>query len=282
MKDNFTPKRVLVIGEHCLDVYISGSVSRLNPEAPTPILSQPIAKKIVNGMASNVAANLEALGEHVRTIQNPTPIVKTRYCDSISGYILLRVDEGDTCEERNDYILYKTKELVDSGGVDCVVISDYNKGLVTETTISQIGEHCNNKVLTFLDTKKILGAWSKHIDIIKINNKEFIENCEKNKGVLFNYYNKYLIVTNGAKETRIYDKDSGESPVFSVPVEAGSVINVCGAGDSVLSGLVFYYSRTQDIKESVKFSNKCGTIACGYFGTHVFNKKDLEMLKFGV
>ena len=168
------------------------------------------------------------------------------------------------------------ESLINKNSIDYIVISDYNKGLLSEQFIEKILSLAGD-IPTFLDTKKILGSWSAKASVVKINNKEYNDNIKSLTESIHSFYKDYLIVTNGSLSTNIFHKN--DRPIHVIPVDPCNVINVCGAGDSVLAGLSYSYSRTGDIVSAVKFANRCGTIACGYFGTHVFNSKDIEKLK---
>lgn len=267
-------KKSLIIGEHCLDEYIIGSVNRLNPEAPCPILSEPLTKRICAGMASNVAANIAALeGFDPIIISNVTPIIKRRYCDKNSSYILLRVDEHDFSDIEFDEVhLKKIEKLLDEDALSYIIISDYNKGFISEYYINRIlrmAEHV--QVPTFLDTKKILGQWSREAFCIKLNQKEYNNNIKQisNETV----FDNYLIVTNGDKPIQVNcSTDIG----CHVPVTKQQVINVCGAGDTMIAGLAYNFNRTSDVFKAVDFGAKCASKACGYFGTHILNKSDIQ------
>ena len=85
------PFRVLLIGDSCYDIYHTGSVDRISPEAPVPVfdLEGTHTKK---GMASNVYSNLMSLDVEVDIITEYSEN-KNRYIDSKTGQQLLRVDE---------------------------------------------------------------------------------------------------------------------------------------------------------------------------------------------
>lgn len=225
--------KILVIGDSCIDNFVYCHINRLCPEAPVPVL-QPI-KKITNpGMASNVAANLESLDVEVNLITNNDFIEKTRYVDEKSGQMIMRLDEGDECERYEG--LYK------SDGYDAIVISDYNKGFLTEYDISSFVDESNCPV--FLDTKKFLGEWSKDVDFIKINLPEY------NMNMSYKYDN--LIITDG-KDGAMYKGDN--YPVL----KKVKVSNVSGAGDTFLAGLVYSYTKTHRIDIAINFANKCAS-----------------------
>ena len=63
----FGDARVLVLGDVMLDRYVSGTASRLSPEAPIPVL-RPSARRATLGGAANVALNVATLGGQVALI----------------------------------------------------------------------------------------------------------------------------------------------------------------------------------------------------------------------
>ena len=87
--------KILVIGDSCTDVFVYGSCTRLCPEAPIPVFNP--SKTITNqGMAGNVVENLRALGvRKTELITNTEQIVKTRYVETKSNQMLLRVDGNE-------------------------------------------------------------------------------------------------------------------------------------------------------------------------------------------
>ena len=159
--------KILVIGESCRDIYIYGECARLCPEAPVPVFKSLGVGSNNGGMATNVFKNIKSICDintDLITNTNWISIKKTRYVDHRTNYLLLRVDEND-----QDYMSCEP-EKIDLNKYDAVVMSDYNKGYLSEQDIAYISE---NHPLTFLDTKKILGNWCKKVTFIKINNDEY-------------------------------------------------------------------------------------------------------------
>ena len=231
--------KVLVIGDSCKDIFIYGDIHRVCPEAPVPVFN-PTHQTENGGMAKNVVRNLEALGCDVTFLSNDNSIKKIRYVDNRSNQMVLRVDENDKCRTINTQELnYISKHHYE---FDAVIISDYCKGFLDETKINWIAHKCNN---VFLDTKKEIGDWIQHIDFIKINELEYEKNYKGKPN------NDKLIVTLGSNGCRYKDK------VF--PVKKVSVKDVSGAGDTFMAGLVVEYTKTQDIKKSIKFAQECTT-----------------------
>lgn len=251
---NNIDSRILVIGETCDDIFIYGDVTRLNPEAPVPIIIP--TKTITNkGMSDNVISNIKSLGMvNISHITNQTPIKKTRYVDDSYNYILLRVDDSDKVDEID------LKQLPPANLIDCVVISDYDKGFLTSSHIEYICKKYNCTI--FLDTKKILGDWANGITYIKINNSEYERSksyIESNPSI-----KSKIIVTKGRYGCDFRDKN--------FPTEAVLIKDVVGAGDTFLAGLVFKYMESNSIDKSIQYANKCSTQVVQKRGVGVVNK----------
>ena len=191
-------------------------------------------------MASNVVANLEALGAEVDLITNEEEISKVRYVDKRYNQMVLRVDKNDKCKRYNG--VYETVDY------DALVISDYNKGFLTEDDIAAFAERAECPV--FLDTKKFLGDWCKNIDFIKINSSEHEKNFEQLPKYPY-LYNK-LIVTKGKQGCEYKNKMYSTK---EVPVR-----DVSGAGDTFIAGLVFSYIKCNNIDNAIDFAQDCTTI----------------------
>ena len=231
--------RILVIGESCRDIFHYGECNRLAPEAPAPVFN-PVLTSENQGMAMNVQKNLQALGANCDIVTNSNwqSILKERYIHLNTNQMFLRVDNGD-----NDIERLQVKDL-DLESYKTVVISDYCKGFLTKEDIEYISK---NHDRVFLDTKKVLGTWTKHVDFIKINFNEY----QRSKDFITTDIESKLIVTLGANGTKYRQK------TFSV--EKVEIKDTSGAGDTFLAGLVFHYNDTEDIESSITFANKCAT-----------------------
>ena len=242
--------RVLVVGDSCKDVFIYGEINRLTPEAPVPVFN-PIRETSNDGMAKNVANNVEALKSQIFTITNPNSIRKVRYVDHKSNQLVLRVDEHDYCKRIDDILLSGIQSnkchlpILGETKFDAVIVSDYCKGFLTEDDIKWI---CDNNKNVFVDTKKKLGKWINSATYIKINDLEYKNSFETIGDVL----KDRLIITQG-RHGCIYDDE-----VF--PVDEVSVKDVSGAGDSFLAALTVNYLKTNDIKKAIKFAQNCATV----------------------
>ena len=247
--------KVLVVGDACEDVYVYGHCSRLAPEAPVPVFVKD--KETRNGgMALNVFENLKSLGIECDILHNEKKIEKIRYVEEKTNHLFIRIDSDESKIKRIDRRFLTKKYL---SQYDAVVISDYNKGYLTEEDIETI---CYRHPLTFMDTKKHLGRWCKDCKWIKINELEF-EKTKTTLSGLEHIFEEKLIVTLGDKGCSYKDK------IYEV--KKVEIRDLCGAGDTFLAGFVSKYLISQDIDESLKFANQCATIVVQQKGVNVIN-----------
>jgi bifunctional ADP-heptose synthase (sugar kinase/adenylyltransferase) len=239
-----TQLKILLIGDSCTDRYNIGTVDRLSPEAPVPVI-KVVDSYDLSGMAANVYDNLTNLNCWIAFITNRENIVKTRYIDSRSGQHLLRVDDEPVIEPWNGDIGSQPWETYDA-----VVISDYNKGFLTYQHIEQIIRNFQGPV--FIDTKKtdlqrFQGAW------VKINELEYSRITSECSG---------LIVTKGAEGAIAIHHD------IYCPTRKVEVSDVCGAGDTFLSSLTYQYLLTKDIEKAIMFANIAASLTVQHRGNY--------------
>jgi len=167
------------------------------------------------------------------------PITKTRYIHDSSNTLLLRLDE----EENIDNVGERLTEI-DFWEYSMVVVSDYNKGFLTEEDIAYIGfKHPN----VICDTKKKLGEWCRDLRFIKLNRSEYENNkdfIQQNDWIL-----EKLIIT--------LDKDGCMYNGTKYPTEQVEIMDISGAGDTFVAGFVKMFLDTEDIPKSIQFGNRC-------------------------
>tara|TARA_B110000285_G_scaffold212242_1_gene255622 strand:+ start:383 stop:1132 length:750 start_codon:yes stop_codon:yes gene_type:complete len=247
--------KILIIGDKCTDRFIYGTIDRICPEAPVPVFN-PSHQKENQGMAGNVYANIKSLisnknGE-VELITNTTDILKERYVDKKSNQMLLRVDSNDICDQISDTVL----ETIEWSNYDAVIVSDYCKGFLTEENIKHI---VNSHPLTFVDTKKEIGEWIESATFIKINQPEYTRNQKRFEEINLK---GDLIVTLGEAGVQYNNK------VYP-PTEVIEALDLSGAGDTFLSGLVVDYLETGDIEHAIKYANECALVVVQQKGVTV-------------
>lgn len=251
-----TPARrkfnILLIGDNCKDTYIYGVVTRLSPEAPVPVF-QPNKEIVLEGMAGNVARNLEALGCQVK-FHHTESSEKKRLIDERSKQHLIRIDNDAKCSP----ILGSFIDTGELNSYDAVVVSDYNKGTVPSTLIEWLRNEFKGPI--FIDTKKT--------DLARFNGCYIkINQLEKNLAKTLPE-DQWLIVTKGEKGAEYMGHTL-------TPDLTDDVIDVCGAGDTFLSALAYRYLDTKDVRKSIVFANKAAGITVQHVGVYAPNIEEL-------
>ena len=236
--------KILVIGDKGTDIFSYGECNRICPEAPVPVFT-PVYQTENEGMAGNLYRNLLGLlskKDSITLLSNPEAITKTRLVDLKSNQMLVRVDTDDSCRR-------VSKQDLDNALAsewDAVVVSDYNKGFLLEEDIEYILEKSK---LTFIDTKKQIGDWIIKADFIKINSTEYSTN-QKAFLELENRLTGELIVTLGGEGVKW--RDSIIKPKSKI-----QALDVSGAGDTFLAGLVYRYLESRSIEQALVYANSC-------------------------
>jgi len=251
--------KILVVGDSCMDIYVYGKCLRMCPDAPVPVMV-PTETITYQGMAGNVVRNIEALGAEVTTLTNKEQIHKTRYVDSKTNHMFVRVDTGEEHIAR-----VKDLDKINFKAFDAIVISDYCKGFLEEEDIAYIAENSDwEHTTTFLDTKKVINnIFVDKINYIKINESEFA----KCRGHISQKVLDKTIVTISSQgcihNGKVY------------PVQKVDVKDNTGAGDTFLSGLAVKYCQTHDIIKAINYANKCATYVVQRKGTTIVNPNEL-------
>jgi D-beta-D-heptose 7-phosphate kinase/D-beta-D-heptose 1-phosphate adenosyltransferase len=230
--------KILLIGDNCTDVYQYGTVDRISPEAPVPVFKFSHEEQRP-GMAGNVCNNLVALGCNVYSVygENST---KTRLIDIRSKQQIVRID--------NDVVSTPPSIPYSLTGYNAVVISDYNKGTVTYELIENLRNTFDGPI--FVDTKKTDLARLEGC-IVKINSFEFSQiktRCSN------------LIVTLGPEGADWNNK------IFPAPVV--EVSDVCGAGDTFLAALAYWYIHSRDMEQAIKFAVRASAVTVQRLGVY--------------
>jgi bifunctional ADP-heptose synthase (sugar kinase/adenylyltransferase) len=248
--------KILLIGDSCKDVYHFGKSDRLSPEAPVPIFRET-GVEIRDGMSANVKKNLESFGFEVEHLTNKEEIEKHRFIEQTYNQQMFRFDRG---EEKP---LLPCSSLPELKNYDAIVISDYNKGFITEKLIIELKIKNKKNIPVFVDSKKTnLKIFDNFY--VKVNEKEFANA----KSIPENN----LIVTLGAQgarwENKIYTSEEVE------------VFDVCGAGDVFLSSFVYGMIFYKNPVKSIMFANRCASLSVTKIGTYCLTKKEINDLCF--
>lgn len=243
--------KVLVIGDSCTDQYFMCRNTRLNPESSAPLV-RVTSTFLKEGMAGNVADCLRKLGLIVDLLRPQTVGVKTRYVNAATKEQLLRVDFDPRVDPIN---VDNTISHINNHDYDAIVIADYDKGFLDYIAINKIANVFAGPV--FLDTKKKdLSAFSEKI-YLKINEHE------ANTAYLVP---EHAIVT------------CGEAGAFwhgeRWPAYKSETVDVCGAGDAFMAGLVYGYLAHPS--ELMEYAIVNAGLSVRHVGTYAPSLKELE------
>jgi D-beta-D-heptose 7-phosphate kinase/D-beta-D-heptose 1-phosphate adenosyltransferase len=309
--------KVLCIGDVILDSYSHGEVQRISPEAPIPVLKINNNKYEVIGGCGNVARNVCAAGSYCHMIsvtgdddeartlrrlfkgsknlsfnfvidKDRCTTKKTRFVSE--NQQILRVDK-----ERNlpidkkiqSKLLEIFKRKIDN--YDVVVISDYNKGMLTNRFLREIIDLSKRKKkIIIVDPKKSNFSPYKGASIITPNFKELLEasgsrdeKIIKDKSMLVVKLSKKLIKDCGFEAVITTRSSDGISVVRStnenlhLPSKAKEVFDVSGAGDTVIAYIAAGLSNRETLFNATEKANYAAGIAVGRFGTTVVNLSEL-------
>lgn len=303
---------VAVIGDVMVDRYIVGSVSRISPEAPVPVLVHG-AERIVPGGAANVAANAAALGspvllvglvgadgeaEQLRTALSAFPgidlshlvsvphrptITKTRVMSGRQQ--IVRIDAEISTPPGADVeaaLIAATEAAVARCRV--VVLSDYAKGVLSDGVIAAaIAAAKARDVPVIVDPKRRTFEGYRGASLVTPNRRELAEATglpdETNEqaaaaaAAAGAQFGGDVLVTRAEKGMTLWRR-SGR--VLHVPAKAREVFDVSGAGDTALAALAVSLSEGQSLEGAVSIANAAAALAVAKLGTAVVTRAELS------
>jgi rfaE bifunctional protein kinase chain/domain len=317
--DQFSSKRILVIGDVMMDAYFMGEVNRMSPEAPVPIVDLFEKDERIGG-AGNVALNLAALGaspiicsvigkdnegdrlmqlfeeanistEGLYATAQRRTTVKTRVLSSKKQ--LLRIDSEDThliTPSEEGQLIQQIKELLEKG-IDGIIFEDYNKGVLTPNLISSVLDLAKAfQIPTTVDPKKAHFFEYKGCTLFKPNLKELKEGLH----VEFEFSNdkKSFLDAVQALEARLENQISfitlsehgvfiQEDEAIFIPAHLRNIADVSGAGDTVIAVATLCLICGADTKNIAAISNIAGGLVCEQPGVVSIEKEQLlnEVIK---
>lgn len=311
----FSSKRILVVGDVMIDSYMRGTVTRVSPEAPVPIINLKKTEDRLGG-AANVALNLLALGaepilcavigedkggETFETllknqylsvegiVKSPSRVttVKTRVIGNHQQ--LLRIDEeqiADLSEQQEDELLRKV-ELIIASNIDAIIIEDYNKGLLTPRVIeSIIALAQKNNIIITVDPKKDNFLAYKGVTLFKPNLKELKEglNMHFDFGSDRGDFEKAIQRLEEKLQNKISFVTLSEYGVFIkneveshyIDAHRRNITDVSGAGDTVISVATLCLASGLQLDEIAEIANLSGGLVCEVSGVVPIDKERLK------
>jgi len=295
-------KRIAVVGDLMLDRYFWGSVARISPEAPVPVVEVDSESNRLGG-AANVANNISSLGgtpllmgvvgqddsgRALKTIvadngfhgdgilidpSRPTT-VKTRVIANHKHVV--RVDR----ETKDDIPADMRAKILDvlrrsASSLDAIIIQDYNKGVVTKELIHELVEFARQQnIIITVDPKFNNFFEYKNVTVFKPNRKETEEALgvrlgdqasidRAGRALVERLKAEHVLLTLGERGMSLFDSDGA---VTHVPTAARQVADVSGAGDTVISTLTMALAAGASIKEAAMLANVAGGVVCGEVG----------------
>lgn len=303
---------ILVVGDVMLDRYCWGTVDRISPEAPVPVVRLDSTTTAAGG-AANVAANIAGLGmipnligivgndedgrsfDHVLTdsnISNSNMImldgrsttVKTRVV--AHGQQVARIDQETVnalTTEEEMIVLERVFGLILSS--KAVVISDYAKGFLTDRVLKQIIEKGRDeKIPVLVDPKGKRYAKYRGATILTPNKREASDACslddnEENvvdragEMLLTEIGLNALLITQGEDGMTLFEK--GNEPRH-MHTQARQVYDVTGAGDTVIAAMAVALASGKAFAEAAAFANTAAGLAVEKVGTTIVTKEMME------
>ena len=260
---------IKVIGDIMLDRWILGTADRMSPEAPVPVLKESYQTFSVGG-AGNLAFNLANLSVHVG-LHGAVGSDKEGYkiiellkdCKTLTSNVSfdnsITTTKTRLVGQGGQHILRWDREELYTGNVeqslvvdndDVVVISDYNKGVITQELMSSLQQ---NKI--FVDPKQSPDLY-KDCFLVKPNMKEYTEwfghfNYDTARKKLKEYGWTWLVVTDGAEGVHVINQKEN----WHIKEDVREVADVTGAGDTFLAVLVYgYATKNMSIPESCQLA----------------------------
>ena len=306
--DQLQGRRVLVIGDVILDHFVSGAANRVSPEAPALVLHAAADRWMVGGGA-NVALNIaslggeavivgvigcDAAGEQLKDliqraglrsalVSDPEAhtIQKTRYL--AGDRHLLRVDRETigVSAEASRKLIVEAEAQVD--GCECIIVSDYAKGVVTAGLMSHILAAAKQRDIPVLvDPKHADFSLYKGATVLTPNRAELArgttEPCDSEasrlKAAQFagQLTGASILLTMAEDGMALYQ---GGQEVWREASRAKSVRDVSGAGDTVIAVCGLALAAGADLTDAARLANIAAGVVVGKSGLSSLTREEL-------
>lgn len=311
---SFSDIRVGIVGDVMLDTYMWGTVDRISPEAPVPVVA--LSKKEYRiGGAGNVALNICSLGAKATVLtvtgnDEDGKLLKKMFEEQgVDTSFFLQSDRRITTNKiriisRNQQMMRLDREVSSEVGYEdenrlilavqhyiaqekpqVIILEDYNKGVLTEPVIQKVIELCrHHHIITAVDPKRKNFFAYKGVDIFKPNLKEALEGLNVVTGNIDAALLEEIHIALFAKlEHHISLITLSEKGIFYRQPDAGAIVSshirniadVSGAGDTVIAVASLVYAATRNVKLMAEIANIAGGLVCEIVGTAAIDKEAL-------
>lgn len=296
---------ILILGDVMIDRYLTGSVNRISPEAPVPVVLHQTTEDRLGG-AANVALNILALGSTpilcsvigkdeagIQLKNNILPennitseglvfsdtrrtTVKTRILGN--NQQMLRIDSEDTynlnaAEQEN--LWTKIRELLTTRPIRAIILQDYNKGVLVPGLIETVLKEARKAgILTAVDPKKVNFFAYQGVDLFKPNLKEIRDSAPFSVQPTLESLREAAQFLNEQLKNRLTMITLSEKGLFLddtkearvYPTVARNVADVSGAGDTVISIATLAMVAGLPLETIATLSNLAGGQVCEFPG----------------
>lgn len=308
----FPKKKILVIGDLILDEFIWGTVDRISPEAPVPVVWVN-SESFMPGGAANVANNIATLGANasicglvgkdknanllieelkkknvdtrgiVVDTERPTTL-KTRIIAHHQQVVRIDREKLDGIDDNIlEQVLCFVREKIDE--IDGLIIEDYGKGLITAKLLSQLVPLAkkHKKVIT-VDPKVEHFSYYEGVTSLTPNQKEAeyasgvkirkdSDIDKAGKKILQELNSESVLITLGENGMRLFQR-SGK--ITHIPTVAKEVFDVSGAGDTVIAAFTLSLASGATLLEAAQLANFAAGVVVGKVGVAVTTKEELQ------
>ena len=311
--DAFVGRRALVIGDVMLDEYVYGSVDRVSPEAPVPVVA--LARREAQpGGAANVALNLASLGAavslvglrgddetgerlgatlaaagiddaHLVTSGTRRTTRKTRVM--AQGQQLLRVDTEDDSppSEEEEARLWAAIEPLVETRPEVVVFEDYDKGVLSASLIARVVAAARRLGIPTVVDPKLRNFWDyRGVTLFKPNLKEIraaLPGRLVDGGEVSSLRAGHTALRERlGHEVSLVTLGAGGAFVEAdgfhrlAPAHRRRIADVCGAGDTVVATTAMALAAGAGVADLLALANLAGGLACEYVGVHPIRRED--------
>ncbi|WP_320039918.1 D-glycero-beta-D-manno-heptose-7-phosphate kinase [uncultured Desulfobacter sp.] len=310
--DKFKELSVLVIGDLMLDEYLWGTVDRISPEAPVPVVAVEKMSHTLGG-AGNVINNLSAMGAKVFAMgavgAGPAGRDVLKKLEALSVDVTGVISEPDRPTTRKTRIIAASQQMLRidrevryqisahtldkltqiiaeyMSKMDLVIISDYDKGLVTRELVASIVDIAKKSgVMTLADPKSMDFSKYMGVTVLTPNKKEAaiaagiqIETPEEMDDaaakIIAQAGLEKLLITCGKAGMVLYEIGK---PAVTIESKARQVFDVSGAGDTVISLLGLGLASGATFKAAAGLANLAAGIVVAKVGTATASIDELK------
>ncbi len=294
-----------------LDRFLWGSVSRISPEAPVPVVRLERESESLGG-AGNVAMNVVSLGGRADLVgahgQDGDGQRLQALCQAagiaVDGLVsaparpttvkrrvvahhqhVVRVDrEEEGPLEGAAAAGLRARAVAMLPGASALVVSDYDKGAISpEFLAALLPEAARRKVPVIVDPKARHFAHYRPATVVTPNAREALEAAgsrtatdqeleEVGRRLLSSLGCPYLLITRGERGMLLL---GGASGPLSIPAAAREVFDVSGAGDTVVATLALALASGATMEEAAMLANQAAGVVVGKLGTATLTREEL-------